>query len=378
MSLKVECAWARVFIRETKHICTITRNQGEGQAKYGARVLAERYRLYSEHFKGHQNFSTTQKEFNRVVKIIDGKFGNWRNKKEKELYLNRFSPSNWDEERVITKDGKKKHSLTACQTCRLFNSRYQCTFPASKFNRKCNRGPLHELNTSISSMKKPQVPRITKKQLKEVGQDLYSKINETCKENYNSTLSHILTLVPEAGLELKKSPEDKKKIVRDQKRKSKQEIENKIQENDAKAHLSLRQSYSARNEHRFAHYFETKEEARERLRTTPPNVKERSHAPSIENIEGNLTQLLNDAKSWNDQEINWAKKAEEYGIKRKGSQEELKNKGQVLKTYLQANGIDTRKIKTANRKNVAEEEFEGTNIPIIPINILATTTIYWK
>lgn len=227
-------------------------------------------------------------------------------------------------------------------------------------------------------MKKPQVPRITKKQLKEVGQDLYSKINETCKENYNSTLSHILTLVPEAGLELKKSPEDKKKIVRDQKRKSKQEIENKIQENDAKAHLSLRQSYSARNEHRFAHYFETKEEARERLRTTPPNVKERSHAPSIENIEGNLTQLLNDAKSWNDQEINWAKKAEEYGIKRKGSQEELKNKGQVLKTYLQANGIDTRKIKTANRKNVAEEEFEGTNIPIIPINILATTTIYWK
>lgn len=85
---------------------TIDRNQGEGQAKYGARVLAERYRLYAEHFKCHQNFSTTQEEFKRVVKIINGKFGNWRNKKE-ELYLNPFSPSNWDEERVITKDGNK-------------------------------------------------------------------------------------------------------------------------------------------------------------------------------------------------------------------------------------------------------------------------------
>lgn len=125
MSLKIECAWDKVFIRETKHICSIARSEEKGRAKYGARVLTERYRLYNEHFKGYQVFSITQKEFNRVVKIIDGKFGNWRQPKEKECYLNRFATSNCDEERVIIKDGKKKHSLTACQTCKLFNSKYQ-------------------------------------------------------------------------------------------------------------------------------------------------------------------------------------------------------------------------------------------------------------
>jgi len=352
-------------MRETKYICSLERDFGEGQSKYGARVLQERYHLYTEHFKNYNNLLITQSEFNRVVKVIDGRFGNWRNKKDKESYLCRFSPSNWNEEKVITKDCKKKHTLTACQTCRIFNSTYQCTFPEPKHNRKCNRGPLQEINKQVSStIKKTATPKITKKKLKDIGQDIYSTINEQCKENYNRTLSQILTLVPEAGLEIKKSPEEKKRIVRDQQRKTKKCIENKLQENDAINHLSLRQSYSVRNEHRFANYFETKEEARERVKITPPNVKGRSHAPSIDNIEGNLTQLLVDAKSWDGQEINWTAKATEYGIKKKGSEEELKNKGQVLKTYLEANGIDTKKFKTANRRNITiDDEFKGKQTP---------------
>ena len=54
----------------------------------------------------------------------------------------------------------------------------------------------------------------------------------------------------------------------------KTDIENNVNENDTEEHLSSRQSYRARQQHRLAQSFETMTEATERARTTLPKVRE--------------------------------------------------------------------------------------------------------
>ena len=118
--------------------------------------------------------------------------------------------------------------------------------------------------------------------------------------------------------------------------------------NDSDTDICLRQSFKARNEQSLSQSFETKAEAEERTKKASPKIKYKSHTKATENIEGDLDQLLEDAKLWVEgQEINWSKKAEQYKIKKAGSPEGLKNAGQTLKSYLQAKGIDTEQFKTA-------------------------------
>ena len=105
---------------------------GEGCTRFGGRVLAERYNAYYQHFKDYPLFFMDQKQFSRVAKILDSKFGTWRNKADKQAYLTRFSPSNWAEGKIITKEGKRNHSLSNCTTCQKFNWAYQGTLPYSK------------------------------------------------------------------------------------------------------------------------------------------------------------------------------------------------------------------------------------------------------
>ena len=45
MALKVEYAWARVCVIESKELCSIQMNPGEGSSKFRARVSDERYRI---------------------------------------------------------------------------------------------------------------------------------------------------------------------------------------------------------------------------------------------------------------------------------------------------------------------------------------------
>lgn len=91
-----------------------------------------------------------------------------------------------------------------------------------------------------------------------------------------------------------------------------------MNENDTEEHLSSRQSFRARQHHRLAQSFETVEQAAERARTTPPKIKERSHAPALGQITGDLDQLLADVKSWPNGTINWSEKARIYNIRTKG------------------------------------------------------------
>lgn len=340
MAVKAECAWARVFIRETKYICRLERGASESLSKFGVRVLAERCKVYSQHFKEYPRFILDQKEFNRVAKILDSKFGNWRNKGDKESYLARFSPSNWAEGKIITQEGKRSHSLSNCITCQKFNSSYQGTFPISKGCISHKSGPLSELRNEAKKLTSRHGPKSTNKRLKEVGQAIYSTYDDRCKENFGKSFSEILILVPEAGLQKKLSPAEKKKSQRDKQRKMKKDTEKQMA-GDTTAHLMLRQSYNARQKHRLAQAFETQEEAAERTRVSPPQKRNRSHTPAAKNIEGDLEQLLADVQSWPETTtINWSEKARDYNIRVKDADQVPKNGGQILKAFLTEKGVD--------------------------------------
>lgn len=236
MAVKAECAWARVFIRETKYICRLKRGADESVHKFGLRGSAERYKVYSEHFKEYPRFAIDQKEFNRVSKILDSHFSSWRKKEDKDSYLARFSPSNWEEGKIISQEGKRSHSLSNCITCQKFNSSYQGTFPISKSWKGHKPGPLSELRNEAKKLTSSHGPKATNKRLKEVGQAIYSAYDGRCKENFGKSFSEILILVPEAGLQKKLSPAEKKKAQRDKQRKMKKRCR---KTNGWKHHCSL-------------------------------------------------------------------------------------------------------------------------------------------
>lgn len=107
MSLKIDCAWARVFLRETKSLSKTERIPGEGNTKFAARLLQDRFKIFNEHFQEYPGLHIKREDFMRHYRTIDEKFYNWRSKTEKEAYLTAFSSMNWNEGKVISKEGKK-------------------------------------------------------------------------------------------------------------------------------------------------------------------------------------------------------------------------------------------------------------------------------
>ena len=86
--------------------------------------------------------------------------------------------------------------------------------------------------------------------------------------------------------------------------------------------------------------FEIFEEAEERGKMTPPKVRERSHTPWADNIEGQLDQLLAGVESWPDAAPNWSAKARMYDIKTKGSDLTPGNGGQLIKVFLKSKEVN--------------------------------------
>lgn len=95
-------------------------------------------------------------------------------------------------------------------------------------------------------------------------------------------------------------------------------------------------------------------EATERARTTPPEVRERSHAPSTDKIIEDLDQLLIDVKSWPNGDINWSEKARIYNIRTKDQDLTPPNGGQIIKSFFQRKEVDFslfEQITAANQHN---------------------------
>ena len=179
----------------------------EGRAKFGARIITERFKLYSQHFKEYPQFALSQYDFNRVCKVTDGKITNWRSKEDKHTYLKTFSVDNWNEGTCISKEIKRAHCLTNCKACTTLHSNLQATFPLSKKCMTVRRGPLSEIKEDTKHHTARIVVqnglKMNNHHLKTIGQTIYFTCNEKCKENLGKSLRDVLILVPEAGLERK-------------------------------------------------------------------------------------------------------------------------------------------------------------------------------
>lgn len=101
--------------------------------------------------------------------------------------------------------------MSSCKACFLFNSHLQSTFPLSKNCRVAKSGPLCELQVNAKKQIGQKNQKVTNKKLKTVKEAIYATYNSKCKENFGKSLSDILLLVPEAGLQKKLSPTEKKK-----------------------------------------------------------------------------------------------------------------------------------------------------------------------
>lgn len=73
------------------------------------------------------------------------------------------------------------------------------------------KGPLGELQENAKRHIGEKEAKVTNNKLKSNGETIYATYNEKCKENFGRSLSDILVLVPEAGLQKKLSPAEKKK-----------------------------------------------------------------------------------------------------------------------------------------------------------------------
>jgi hypothetical protein len=132
----------------------------------------------------------------------------------------------------------------------------------------------------------------------------------------------------------KKELVEQKERKRDEQRKVKGSLESVWKQTDTDAYLALRQSFSARQQQRLSSYFETTEQAEERIRKTSPEKLKKSHVPIPSSVEGEFDRLKEDMKSWPRKEVNWTDKAREYKIRRSSDQVIPPNAGQILKEYL--------------------------------------------
>ena len=64
-ALKIDCAWARVFLRETKSLSKTEGIPGEGNAKFTARLLQDRFQIFNEHFQEYPGLHIKWEDFIR-------------------------------------------------------------------------------------------------------------------------------------------------------------------------------------------------------------------------------------------------------------------------------------------------------------------------
>jgi len=209
-------------------------------------------------------------------------------------------------------------------------------FPVSK-NKRGKKQPLFPCAPKEAKANIPVCKNPKRKELEEIGRDIYLKYNDVCKENLGVPFSEILMLTPEIGFIRRSSPEEKKKEKRKVQRQLKRNVEQGWAETDVASHLSQRVPYSARKKQRVQQYFESKTSANER--TTKNKEKIKGHVPA--SIDGNFEQLQQNIKNWpSGTPINWSEQARKYQIRKRGSEQSPPNAGQLLKEHLRKEGID--------------------------------------
>ena len=231
-------------------------------------------------------------------------FQNWKST-EKNKYLDHFSAENW---KKLSATERKQHSVSSCQGCQLHHFHFQTLFPLKSNYLKSKNKPLQELRnvSNFSPMFKTvhckSPVKVTKQSLQSAATLLYRSIEKPFSEIFNTSFRDALLEVKELQLQLKPSKSECKKAIRLSRRKEKKNIEMQWASNDLDVMLGTRQSFSQWERERKAMFFESKEEAVQRVEKRKRDeleglVKKKRHSPDPSKVHFDKSGLLNEVKN---------------------------------------------------------------------------------
>lgn len=210
----------------TKEAKRLKRNANEGTAKFGARCLQERFRIFRDAFSSRtESFEMNFLEFNKKFPSLQATISKWspRKKKEKELYLTEFSVENWLN---LSEAKKREHTLFDCKGCHQNYPSVQALFPVKspRLQKRAKENPF----VVAKDLAKETTANVlvSKTQIKETAKALYDSINPVFESvSGGISFAEALSKVPATNLEIKKSKTEKKAVRRNIIRDAKENVE---------------------------------------------------------------------------------------------------------------------------------------------------------
>ena len=228
------CGFARTIAYQlsVEIRCNLKKSDGEANTKYASRLIQEQYVQFNSSFEEvKENFTIPYIMFAKKLPLLSDIIKKWspRDYHNRKRYLDVFSLKNW---KKLCDTKKQEHSFMNCRGCAVRFSGTQALFPVkSKFHKsKALTNPvfaaINEANRVIpnSSVLKP-----SQKDMKQAVMNFYGKTSPIFQKRYNASLGECLSKVSDLNIQHQTKNEIRKKR-RNQYRKSKQSVENQMQE----------------------------------------------------------------------------------------------------------------------------------------------------
>ncbi|XP_019632908.1 PREDICTED: uncharacterized protein LOC109476416 isoform X2 [Branchiostoma belcheri] len=346
MALKVTCGFARVAVRQSK-LLRVSENEKSAQ-KHRSVCPTVRYEAFNEVFKSDTTLSFEDfcKSASHIDKVINGWMGSKTNREDKLKFLDHFKINNW---KKLGSSEKAEHTMHGlCKGCctnhkpfwNLYNKQIKCpkTRKALEFD---------DLNCQPTTFMKLDVEE-------EGARQLFQQADKICKRQYKRPLSEIL---PELNIT---SAEQERSKRRKTMCKAREQIQKAAKRNNKDLDITYGsgESLGSRRVRRLAEEFENRHDAEERTKRR----KEREAAGKLKPKDrlGNFGTLCNFDKenlkeevlAYEDgKDVNWTQLAIKHGVRGKDGNVPG-NAGQLVKLWLQSEGIDTDRFKASSTHEV--------------------------
>lgn len=215
------CGFAKVAAYSVfKKTPKLQKAQNEGTQKFKARILQTQCKEFEEVFKDRASvFKPNCTEFFKSAHKLKRLFVKWNkdDSNSKKVYEEHFSIEKWI---ALSKAKKEQHTLSKCKGCYHNFPKLQSSFPVKSkhFYKSAKENPFF-VAVNIPPPKSGVLQDMTK--------ELYNSVNKGYERISGITFGEgQAKYVPEAGVQLKKSPTEIKSERRQIFRKVKSKIEN--------------------------------------------------------------------------------------------------------------------------------------------------------
>ena len=284
-----------------------------------------------------------------------------RHKDIKTQILEEFSIKSWVKLSTVE---KSKHSLLNCKGCAT----------NKKYHTLINYFPL---NKQASTHNKKKEASHNKTQLQTITEHIYREANTKFKKSFpDLEFCDALVMIPKLSLSKRPTYEEKRTDMRKTGQDFKKAIESYKKETAVLRTFGTELSLSKRNKIRMAEYFETPEQCKDRtfkdMEKVDSGKKRKKNHVASHILPWNEEECIEMVRSYPEgYKINFSELARCYGVKNNNS-ECPKNGGQIVKMFLEENGIN---FDSFNFKNKSDVHFRRKKRKIAGINISIPTDI---